>query len=106
MASEQINIELLRSFSPLDGLKQDNLVALAGKIQIREMSPGQILFKEGDTEKRSQSDKGDTKKQGQSDKGDTEKRSQSDQDDTEKRNQSDKDDTNYQRLKCPKQFTG
>jgi CRP-like cAMP-binding protein len=52
MAVEQVSIELLRGFSPLDGLKRDNLAALAGKVQIREMSPGQLLFKEGDTEKR------------------------------------------------------
>ena len=52
MAHEQISTELLRGFSPLDGLKRDNLAALARKVQIREMSPGQVLFKEGDTEKR------------------------------------------------------
>ena len=52
MADEQVNTELLRGFSPLDGLKRDNLAALARKVQIREMTPGQILFKEGDTEKR------------------------------------------------------
>jgi CRP-like cAMP-binding protein len=52
MTSEQLDIELLRTFSPLDGLKRDNLVALARKVQIRELSPGQVLFKEGDTEKR------------------------------------------------------
>jgi len=52
MSGEQIDIELLRGFSPLDGLKQDNLIALARKVQLREMSPGQILFKEGDKEKR------------------------------------------------------
>jgi CRP-like cAMP-binding protein len=52
MAVEQVSTELLRGFSPLDGLKRDNLAALARKVQIREMSPGQILFKEGDTEKR------------------------------------------------------
>jgi CRP-like cAMP-binding protein len=52
MGSEQVNIELLRGFSPLDGLKQDNLAALSRKVQVREMAPGQILFKEGDTEKR------------------------------------------------------
>jgi len=52
MASEQVDIELLRGFSPLDGLKHDNLVALARKVQVRELSPGQMLFKEGDTEKR------------------------------------------------------
>ena len=52
MVSEQVSTELLRGFSPLDGLKRDNLAALARKVQIREMSPGQLLFKEGDTEKR------------------------------------------------------
>jgi CRP-like cAMP-binding protein len=52
MSSEQVSTELLRRFSPLDGLKRDNLAALARKVQIREMSPGQLLFKEGDTEKR------------------------------------------------------
>ena len=52
MAIEQVSTELLRGFSPLDGLKRDNLAALARKVQIRELSPGQWLFKEGDTEKR------------------------------------------------------
>ena len=52
MTGEQLDTELLRSFSPLDGLKLDNLTALARKVQIRELSPHQILFKEGDTEKR------------------------------------------------------
>ena len=52
MADEQVNTELLKGFSPLDGLKRDNLAALARKVQIREMTPGQLLFKEGDTEKR------------------------------------------------------
>ncbi len=52
MASEQVSTELLRGFSPLDGLKRDNLAALSRKVQIRELSPGQLLFKEGDTEKR------------------------------------------------------
>ena len=52
MTAEQLDTELLKSFSPLDGLKRDNLAALAKKVQIRELSPQQILFKEGDTEKR------------------------------------------------------
>jgi len=52
MADEQVSTELLRGFSPLDGLERDNLAALARKVQVREMSPGQVLFKEGDTEKR------------------------------------------------------
>ena len=52
MAAEVLDTELLRRFSPLDGLKRDNLAALAKKVQIRELSPQQILFKEGDAEKR------------------------------------------------------
>ena len=52
MTTEQLDMELLKSFSPLDGLKRDNLAALAKKVRIRELSPTQILFKEGDTEKR------------------------------------------------------
>ncbi len=52
MTGEQLDTELLRTFSPLDGLKRDNLAALARKVQIRELSPSQMLFKEGDTEKR------------------------------------------------------
>jgi CRP-like cAMP-binding protein len=52
MTAEQLDIDLLKSFSPLDGLKRDNLAALAKKVRIRELSPAQILFKEGDTEKR------------------------------------------------------
>jgi CRP-like cAMP-binding protein len=52
MTGEQLDINLLKMFSPLDGLKRDNLTALAKKVQIRELSPAQLLFKEGDTEKR------------------------------------------------------
>ncbi len=52
MNDEQTMIELLKGFSPLDGLKRDNLAALARKVQVRELSPGQVLFKEGDSEKR------------------------------------------------------
>lgn len=52
MTTEQLDIDLLKAFSPLDGLKRDNLAALARKVRIRELSPSQVLFKEGDTEKR------------------------------------------------------
>ncbi len=52
MTDEQLDFNLLKKFSPLDGLKRDNLAALARKVQLRELSPQQILFKEGDTEKR------------------------------------------------------
>ena len=52
MTEGQMTTELLKRFSPLDGLKRDNLAALSRKVQVRELSPGQVLFKEGDTEKR------------------------------------------------------
>ena len=52
MTGEQISATLLKRFSPLNGLKRDNLAALLRKVQLRELSPGQVLFKEGDTEKR------------------------------------------------------
>jgi len=45
-------LTLLRSFSPLDGLKAENLRALARKTTVRELPAGRLLFKEGDTEKR------------------------------------------------------
>ena len=52
MSDEQVSTELLKGFSPLDGLKRDNLAALSRKVKVRELSPGQVLFNEGDTEKR------------------------------------------------------
>ncbi len=50
--AEQLSPDLLKNFTPMNGLKRDNLAALARKVQLRELSPGQVLFKEGDTEKR------------------------------------------------------
>jgi len=47
-----LELSLLRSFSPLDGLKSENLRALARKTALRELAQGRILFKEGDTDKR------------------------------------------------------
>jgi CRP-like cAMP-binding protein len=52
MAERTINLAILKTFSPLDGLKAENLHALARKTHIRELSAGRLLFKEGDTEKR------------------------------------------------------
>jgi len=54
MSSDPTTVELsiLRAFSPLDGLKNENLRALARKTVIRELPQGRLLFKEGDTEKR------------------------------------------------------
>lgn len=45
-------LELLRTFSPLDGMKSENLHALTRKTALRELSIGRLLFKEGDTDKR------------------------------------------------------
>lgn len=52
MTERPINLAILRTFSPLDGLKAENLTALARKTQLRELGAGRTLFKEGDTEKR------------------------------------------------------
>jgi CRP-like cAMP-binding protein/rhodanese-related sulfurtransferase len=47
-----VPLTLLRTFSPLDGLKIENLRALARKTTVRELGQGRVLFKEGDTDKR------------------------------------------------------
>ena len=47
-----LDIQKLRRFSPLDGLKKDNLHALLKKVTLRQASSGEKLFSEGDTEKR------------------------------------------------------
>jgi CRP-like cAMP-binding protein len=52
MDERPADIATLKSFSPLDGLKSENLYALARKTQIRELDAGRVLFKEGDTDKR------------------------------------------------------
>ncbi len=52
MESKPLDLSLLRSFSPLDGLKPENLYSLARKTVMRELTAGRMLFKEGDTDKR------------------------------------------------------
>src|ERR1700691_4893660 len=52
MDERPLNLAILRTFSPLDGLKAENLHALARKTVIRELGAGRVLFKEGDTDKR------------------------------------------------------
>jgi len=53
MAEErEASVHLLKTLAPLDGLKRDNLAALAKKVSVRTASAGRMLFKEGDTEKR------------------------------------------------------
>ena len=48
----EASVQLLKTFAPLDGLKRDNLAALAKKVSVRTMPAGRVLFKEGDTDKR------------------------------------------------------
>ena len=53
MAEErEASVQVLKGFAPLDGLKRDNLSALAKKVSVRTMSAGRFLFKEGDNDKR------------------------------------------------------
>jgi len=53
MAEEQAaSIQVLRMFAPLDGMKRENLAALAKKVSVRSLSRGRILFSQGDTDKR------------------------------------------------------
>jgi CRP-like cAMP-binding protein len=52
MDERPTDLAVLRTFSPLDGLKVENLHALARKTHIRELGAGRVLFKEGDTDKR------------------------------------------------------
>ena len=47
-----VELDILRSFSPLDGLKRENLHALAKKTRLQELDAGRVLFKEGDSDKR------------------------------------------------------
>lgn len=52
MQIKPLEPSLLRSFSPLDGLKKENLNSLARKTALRELTAGRMLFKEGDADKR------------------------------------------------------
>jgi CRP-like cAMP-binding protein/rhodanese-related sulfurtransferase len=47
-----LDLVLLRTFSPLDGMKAENLQTLARKTSRRDAPMGRVLFREGDQEKR------------------------------------------------------
>ena len=49
--AKKFDIEQLKTFSPLNGLKKENLHALLKKIKVERVARGGKLFKEGDTEK-------------------------------------------------------
>jgi CRP-like cAMP-binding protein/rhodanese-related sulfurtransferase len=50
--TKQVDISQLKAFSPIDSLKKDNLAALVKKTKVRDAQPGETLFREADTEKR------------------------------------------------------
>jgi CRP-like cAMP-binding protein len=52
MDDRPTDISILKTFSPLDGMKAENLHALARKTQVLEIDAGRVLFKQGDTDKR------------------------------------------------------
>jgi CRP-like cAMP-binding protein len=52
MDERPVELSILKNFSPLDGLKAENLLALARKTHVRVLTAGRVLFKEGDTDKR------------------------------------------------------
>ncbi len=49
--TKAVNPALLRKFSPLDGMKKDNLIALARKVSIKQLAANRFLFKQGDKER-------------------------------------------------------
>ena len=51
MSNNTVNVDTLRSFSPLDGLKRENLTALAKKTEVKRLTAGKLLFRESDREK-------------------------------------------------------
>ena len=52
MDDKPVELDILRGFSPLDGLKRENLHALAKKTRLQELDSGRVLFKEGESDKR------------------------------------------------------
>jgi len=48
-----IDATFLRKFSPFEGMKKDNLEALARKVSISQLPANRLLFKAGDKDKRS-----------------------------------------------------
>ena len=50
--AREVSVELLRSLTPLEGMKRENLHALAKKVTVKQLTAGRMLFKEGDADKR------------------------------------------------------
>jgi len=51
-APKPLEVGLLRSFSPLDGLKSENLYSLRRKVTLRELGAGRMLFRETERDNR------------------------------------------------------
>jgi len=51
MPDKKVDVKILRNYSPLDGLKPENLHALAKKTPLQEIAGGSFLFKQGDEQK-------------------------------------------------------
>jgi CRP-like cAMP-binding protein len=52
MENQDLTPTLLKRFSPLDGLKRNNLAALAAKSSLKDLPAGRILFRQGEQDKR------------------------------------------------------
>jgi CRP-like cAMP-binding protein len=52
MPGKSLDVDALKAFSPLDGLKAENLRALAEKTAVQEIPGGRFLFRKGDTDRR------------------------------------------------------
>jgi CRP-like cAMP-binding protein len=53
MSDEQAaTVQVLKTLAPLDGMKRENLNALAKKVTVKTLSAGRALFQQGDTDKR------------------------------------------------------
>jgi CRP-like cAMP-binding protein len=52
MSGKTLDTAQLKSFSPLDGLKAENLRALSEKTKVHELPGGRFLFRKGDTDRR------------------------------------------------------
>jgi len=52
MTDKPLDLSILRAFTPLDGLRRENVAALARKTTVRKLEAGRVLFKEGDNDRR------------------------------------------------------
>jgi len=52
MSDNSVKADTLRSFTPLDSLKRENLMALAKKTRLMRLDMGKLIFREGDSAKR------------------------------------------------------